>query len=101
MRSERNEEMKEQLTLLEKQIKNLEAITTQSNLRDIAYHFTNKKEVIKVNLLAGLSRGIGFTIGTAIFLAVLFSILNHIISLPYIGEHIAELLDLIDEYRSF
>lgn len=101
MKSTQKEELNEQVTLLEKQVKNLETIIVQSNLRDIAYHFTNKKEVIKVNLLAGLSRGLGFTIGTAIFLALLFTLLNHVITLPIIGEHIAELLDLIEQYRSF
>jgi VIT1/CCC1 family predicted Fe2+/Mn2+ transporter len=94
-------EEEQQLKMLEKQINKLEQLLVQSNLRDIAYHYTNKREVVKVNLLAGLSRGIGFTVGTAVFLAILFSILNKIITLPFIGEHIAHLLDMIEQYRSF
>lgn len=95
------ESEQEQVSRLERQVSRLEELIVQSNLSDIAYNFTNKKEVIKVNLLAGLARGVGFTIGTAIFLTILFGLLNKFITLPYIGEHIAELLDLIEQYRGF
>ncbi len=89
------------LQRLEKQVNTLENIIQQSNLRDIAYHFTSKREIIKVNLLAGLMRGIGFTIGTALFIGILFTVLNQIINWPIIGEFIAEMLDMIEEYRVF
>jgi hypothetical protein len=94
-------EHEEEVTVLEKQINRLENLLLKSNLQDIAYHFSSKREVIKVNLLAGLARGVGFTVGTAIFLAILFSLLRQFISLPYIGEHIAELLKIIDSYKGF
>nr|WP_246594245.1 DUF5665 domain-containing protein [Evansella tamaricis] len=65
----------------------------------MAYHYTNKREVIKVNFIAGLARGVGLTVGTALFIGLIIFILNQIISMPYIGEHIANLLDMIESYR--
>jgi hypothetical protein len=83
----------------EKLLDKLEDMTTNGRLKDMAYHFTNKKEVIKVNLLAGVARGVGLTIGTAIFIGVLIFILTQMISLPIIGEWVAEFLEMVDQYR--
>ncbi len=83
----------------EKLLDKLEDMTTNGRLKDMAYHFTDKKEVIKVNFLAGLARGVGLTIGTAIFIALLIFLLSQMISLPLIGEWIANLLEMIELYR--
>ncbi|WP_416148782.1 DUF5665 domain-containing protein [Salipaludibacillus sp. HK11] len=83
----------------EKLLDKLEDMTTKGHMKDIAYHFTNKKEVIKVNLLAGVARGVGLTLGTAIFLGILFFILSQTVSLPLIGDYIAQLLEVIDAQR--
>jgi hypothetical protein len=88
-----------QVRQLQEQINVLEKLIYQSHMRDIAYHFTSKKAVIQINLLAGLARGIGLTIGTALFLAVLFYLLSHVETLPIIGEYIAELIEIIQQYR--
>ncbi|MFA9558387.1 DUF5665 domain-containing protein [Evansella sp. AB-rgal1] len=94
-----DEKRHEENERFEKLLNQLEEITTNGRLKDMAFHFTNKKEVIKVNLLAGLARGVGLTLGTAIFIGLLILILNQFLSLPLIGEHIASLLDMIDVYR--
>lgn len=78
----------------------LEDMTTKGRLKDIAYHFTNKKEVIKVNLIAGVARGVGLTLGTAIFLGIFFFILYNTVSLPLIGDYIAKLLEAIEAQRN-
>ena len=78
----------------------LEEMTTKGRLKDMAYHFTNKKEVIKTNLIAGVARGVGLTVGTAIVIGVLFYILSQAVSLPLIGEWIAELLEMIETYQN-
>ncbi|WP_280770331.1 DUF5665 domain-containing protein [Salipaludibacillus daqingensis] len=84
----------------EKLLDNLEDMTTNGRLKDMAYHFTNKKEVIKVNLLAGVARGVGLTLGTAIFLGLFFFILTQTVSLPLVGEYIAQLLEAIETQRN-
>ncbi|PRO66219.1 DUF5665 domain-containing protein [Alkalicoccus urumqiensis] len=91
-RAEENERFE---VLLDK----LEEITTNGRLKDMAYHFTNKKEVIKTNLIAGVARGVGLTVGTAIFLALLFFILNALVDTPMVGEYIGNLLNSIESYR--
>ncbi len=83
----------------EQLIDKLEDMTTNGRLKDMAYHFTDKKEVIKVNLLAGLARGVGLTIGTAIFIGVLIFILTQMVSLPLVGEWVAEFLEVVESYR--
>ncbi|MBM7094948.1 MULTISPECIES: DUF5665 domain-containing protein [Alteribacter] len=93
-------ESKEEQERLEKLLDKIEEMTTKGHLKDIAYHFTNKREVIKTNLLAGMARGVGLTVGTAIFIGLLVLILTQIVSLPIVGEYIAGLLDMIDTYRT-
>lgn len=95
------EDVHNQLGRLEEQINLLEKLIMQSHMRDIAYHFTKKSAIIKVNLLAGLARGVGLTLGTALFLAVTFYVLSHVVSLPIVGEHITSWLDTIQHYREF
>ncbi|ADC51845.1 MULTISPECIES: DUF5665 domain-containing protein [Alkalihalophilus] len=83
----------------EKLLDKLEDMTTNGRLKDMAYHFTDKKEVIKTNLLAGIARGVGLTIGTAIFIGLFIFILTQMISLPIVGEWVAEFLEMVDQYR--
>lgn len=91
----RHEENERFEALLDK----LEDMTTQGRLKDMAYHFTNKKEVIKTNLLAGVARGVGLTVGTAIFLVILFFILAQMVDMPLIGEWIGNLLNEVEQYQ--
>ncbi len=96
----RDEKTQEEQERMEKLVDRLEEMTTKGHLKDITYHFTNKKEVIKVNLIAGVARGVGLTIGTAIFIGLLIFILSQSVSLPLIGEYIADFLDMIETYRT-
>lgn len=89
----------EEVTRLEKIADRLDEVTTKGRFKDMAYHFTSPKEVIKTNLIAGIARGVGLTLGTAIFLALLIFILNLFVSAPLVGEYIADMLDFIDEQR--
>lgn len=95
----RDEKRHDENERFEKLLDKLENMTTNGRLKDMAYHFTNKKEVIKVNFLAGLARGVGLTLGTAIFIAIFVFILSQMISLPVIGEWIANVLEVVDQYR--
>ncbi len=72
-----------------------------ARLEDILQNYSNPWRVIRINFLVGLSRGVGMTIGTALFLGILIYLLGQIVSMPLIGEYIAELLQWIDTYRTF
>ncbi|MDA3129230.1 DUF5665 domain-containing protein [Aliibacillus thermotolerans] len=91
-----NEEVKQ----LEKIVDRLETMTTQSRMKDLAYHYTNPKEVIKTNIIAGVARGLGMTVGTAMIIALLLFLLSQFVTLPIIGEYIGNLLDVIEQERN-
>ncbi len=54
-------------------------------------------KVLWLNFLSGVARGLGFTVGTAIVLAVVYKILSEIISMniPYLTEMLKELVELV------
>ncbi|OPJ56890.1 DUF5665 domain-containing protein [Alkalithermobacter paradoxus] len=92
--------MKEdKLDTLEKKIEELSWIIEKSRIRDYADLVSNPKRLIVINLVAGLARGLGTAIGLTVLAAVLFYILRSWVNLPLIGEFIARLLDIIENYR--
>ncbi|CAM3950403.1 DUF5665 domain-containing protein [Alkalicoccus chagannorensis] len=98
-RDEELEKREEENKRFDQLLDKLEDITTNGRLQDMAYHFTNTKQVIKTNLIAGAARGVGLTLGTAIVLAIVFTVLNVLVDAPMVGEYIGGLLDNIDDYR--
>lgn len=92
----RHEENERFEVLLDK----LEEMTTKGRLKDMAYNFTNKREVIKTNLIAGVAKGVGLTLGTAIFLVLLFFILSQMVDMPLVGEWISNLLNEVEQYQN-
>ncbi len=72
-----------------------------SRIEDVLQNYANPWRIMRVNFLVGLSRGVGMTVGTAFFLGVFIYILSQSVSMPVIGEYIAELLKWIDTYRAF
>ncbi len=72
----------------------------ENQLREMLFLYKHPFQLIWINFLAGLSRGLGLTVGTALFLAFAAYFLGQFISLPLIGEYIAKLLDIVDTYRS-
>ncbi|GAF12664.1 hypothetical protein JCM19046_2300 [Bacillus sp. JCM 19046] len=91
-RAEENERFEQ---LLDK----LEDMTTKGRLKDMAFHFTDTKQVIKSNLIAGIARGVGLTIGVGIFVALLAWLISLFEPLPFIGELLAELSNIIEANR--
>ncbi|WNC12862.1 DUF5665 domain-containing protein [Brevibacillus brevis] len=68
-------------------------------LADVIQNYTAPRKLLWINFLAGLARGLGLTIGTAIVLAILGSILKEFISIPIIGDYIRELIQYVQSYR--
>ncbi|CCQ92401.1 conserved hypothetical protein [[Clostridium] ultunense Esp] len=68
-------------------------------LDDFLYNYTQPMRIIILNLVAGITRGLGFTLGTTLVVAVLVVILRNFVTLPIIGEYIADLIDIIDFHR--
>lgn len=92
---------KKKYNILEKSISELNKTLQEGNLLEISYILGNKKEMLKRNLIAGISRGVGIGIGVTIITAILIILLQKIVSLniPVIGEYIADIVDIVQRSR--
>lgn len=95
------EESLQKLTTMESRIERWAVILERAKIDDLLHNYANPKRLIFLNILSGLARGLGLTIGTAIVIAFLGYVLNQFISLPIIGGYIAELLDTIHLNRQY
>jgi hypothetical protein len=71
----------------------------QTRITDFIENYQKPGRLIWLNMLAGVSRGVGLTIGTAIIIAVVVYILSFFVSMPLVGKYIAHLLDWIDTFK--
>ena len=86
---------------LSKQISNLIEKIEKNNIHEFMYILGSKKEIIKRNLIAGISRGVGIGIGVTIITAILVILLQKIVTLniPIIGEYIADIVEIVEKSR--
>ncbi len=89
------------LTAMERRLERWAILLEKIKIDDLLHNYANPKRLIWVNILSGLARGLGLTIGTALIIAILGYVLNQFISLPIIGEYIANLIDVIQINRQF
>ncbi|MFC3749891.1 DUF5665 domain-containing protein [Paenibacillus sp. GCM10012306] len=68
----------------------------RSEIKDILENYSNPKKRIITNLMAGVSRGLGLSLGTFIILGLLGYIASLFINVPVIGDYLAEIKKYID-----
>ena len=87
--------------ILNEGIEKLNKMLTEANFHELLYVLGNKKEIIKRNLLAGISRGVGIGIGVTIITAILVLLLQKVVTLniPIIGEYIADIVEIVERSR--
>ena len=63
----------------------------------MSYIMGSKKEIIKRNLIAGMSRGIGIGIGITLISSIIVYFLQKLIKLniPVLGEYIADIVEIV------
>lgn len=71
----------------------------RSDFIDIVENYMNPKKRMITNFTAGLSRGLGMTIGTFVVLGLLGYILSLFVDMPLIGDYIAELQGYINKSK--
>ncbi len=73
----------------------------KSNLIEFSYIMGSKKEILKRNLIAGISRGVGIGIGITIITAIIIYLLRKLIMLniPVIGDYIADIVEIVERSR--
>lgn len=59
----------------------------------------NPTRIFFLNLLAGIGRGIGFAFGFTVLTALIIFLLKRAVSVPVIGNYIAQLLEFIQTQR--
>ena len=84
---------------INKKIDNINEKLDKSGIIEISYVLGNKKEIIKRNFLAGVSRGVGIGIGITLISAVLIYFLQRIIRLniPIVGDYIADIVSIVQK----
>lgn len=82
---------------INKKIDDINEKIDKSRIVEISYIIGNKKEIIKRNLLAGISRGIGIGIGITLISSAIVYLLQKIIKLniPILGEYIADIVAIV------
>ncbi len=91
--------IEDRLLNIEKQIEKISKELEQSKIEDYLEKMNNPKKLLYTNFIGGLARGLGTAIGLSILAGILFYILQETVNLPLVGKYIANLIDIIENYR--
>ena len=82
-------------------INNFIKMLEKGNFQEIIYIMGSKKEIIIRNLIAGISRGVGISVGVTVVSALLISFLQKIVTLniPIIGEYISDIVSIVEKSK--
>lgn len=97
---QRLEKSLERMAAMESRLDRWAILLEKIKIDDLILNYSNPKRLIYLNLLSGVARGLGLTIGTTLVIALLGFLLSQFLDLPIIGEYIANLLDIIDINRN-
>ena len=86
---------------INKKIDKISQTLEKSNIIELSYIVGNKKEILKRNLIAGISRGVGIGIGVTIITAIIIYLLRRLITLniPVIGDYIADIVEIVERSK--
>ena len=59
----------------------------------------SKRRLFFINFVAGLGKGFGQAIGFTVLAGLVLYLLSTWVDLPVIGEFIAKLINIVDQYR--
>ena len=73
----------------------------KSNLQELIFILGSRKEILKRNFIAGISRGVGIGIGVTIITAILIVVLEKIVTfnIPVIGKYVADIVEIVEKNR--
>jgi hypothetical protein len=89
----------EDLGSIRRYLERLILIIERSRIRDYMMLTDSKKRLFLINFVAGLGKGFGQAIGFTLLAGFVFYILSTWVDLPVIGEFIAKLINIVDQYR--
>ncbi|MGL6105894.1 DUF5665 domain-containing protein [Romboutsia sp.] len=98
-RFELSKETTEDLGTIRRYLERLILIIERSRIRDYMMLTDSKRRLFTINLVAGLGKGFGQAIGFTFLAAIAIYLLTSWMNLPIIGEYIAKIMDIVDNYR--
>lgn len=98
--SDNEKEYFKTLKVIEHKLESLILIIERSRIREYMILTDSKRRLFFINFVAGLGKGFGQAIGLTLLAAIAFYFLSGWIKLPIIGEYIAKLLDVVENYRN-
>ncbi len=93
------EKTSEDLGLMRRYLERLLLTIERSRIRDYMMLTDSKRRLFLINFVAGLGKGFGQAIGFTFLAGLLFYMMSSWVDLPVIGEYIAKLMNIVDEYR--
>ncbi|SHJ94780.1 DUF5665 domain-containing protein [Paramaledivibacter caminithermalis] len=84
---------------LENKLENISITLEKTKISEYTEIINNPKRLLMVNFIGGLARGFGMAIGFTLLAAVLIYVIKQMVNLPLIGKYIAELINIIENYR--
>lgn len=87
-----NKKVNEKLDNISENLQKTQAI-------EISYILGDKREIIKRNLIAGISKGVGLGIGITIISAIIIYFLQKLIKLniPILGDYIGDIVSIVQK----
>lgn len=84
---------------LTKSITSLTKLVKQLRSERYLQMIENKKKFLFYGFLSGMTRGIGFALGSTLIFALTLWVLSQLISMPFLGDWIARLINYIQQAR--
>ena len=94
MTEEKKLTRKEKITQLEKLADRLERM----RFGDYVTNLNKTSRIVWINLMAGISRGVGLTIGATLVIAIIFKIISAVVSMnvPYLSPMMQEIKQTLE-----
>lgn len=79
-------------------IEKLNKIMEKSRIAELTELLQSKRKIFVRNLIAGISKGLGFSIGFYVITGILIYLLQYIVRLniPVIGKYISDIVDIVE-----
>ena len=86
---------------LEKRLERVISVLERMRLDEYVEYVSNRKRMVRQNILYGMLRGLGFTIGFSVRGALVLVLLSKLVveNIPLIGGFLAEVIDAIQNSR--
>lgn len=88
-------ELRHEVKRLNGRLDQIANMLDRAEIKDILENYSNPKKRILSNFMAGMSRGLGLSLGTFVVLGLLGWLLSLFVDLPMVGDYIKGLQDYI------